>query len=71
MVKFCRQGIIGHPSRSVEDNSVESNVDYGDPNQAVSESNNINKWVKNNCCNILAKNMAIFALVLRIFLRLN
>lgn len=62
---------MGHPSRNVEDNSVQSNVDYGDPNQTVSESNNINKWAKDNCCNILAKNMGIFALVLRIFLRLN
>lgn len=51
---------MGHPSRSVEDNSVESKVDYGDPNQAVSESNNINKWAKDNCSNILAKNMADF-----------
>ena len=49
---------MGHPSRSVEDNSVKSNVDYWESNQAVSESKNISEWAKDNCCNILSKNMA-------------
>lgn len=36
-VQHSEQGLVGHPSRSLEDDRVKINMDYGDPDQEVSE----------------------------------
>ena len=36
-----RQGLMGHPCRSLEGSNAESNVDTGSPVQEVSYGNNI------------------------------
>ena len=49
---------MGHLSRSLENNSSGSNMDYGDPVQEASEGNNISNRTRNHFCDILAKNVA-------------
>lgn len=34
--------LVDHPRRSLEDSSAKSSVDYGGPDEEVSEGNNIN-----------------------------
>lgn len=36
-------GLMAHPSRILEDSSVENNVGYWDPAQDISEGNHINR----------------------------
>lgn len=37
VVECCKQGFVGHTSRSLGDSSAESNMDYGGPAQEVSD----------------------------------
>lgn len=53
-------GLNRHPSRSLENNSSENNVDCGDPAEEVSEGNNSCSWARDHSNGILAKNMAAF-----------
>lgn len=57
-VECCKQSLVGHPSKSLEDSSVESNVDYRGLTQYVSEGNSINNWATDLSRDSLAKNMA-------------
>jgi hypothetical protein len=54
-IRCCQRGLMSHPSRSLEDNSSESNVDYGGRPEEVSEEN----WVRNHSCDS-AKNVTTF-----------
>lgn len=58
MVECCKQSLVGHPSKSLEDSNAESNVDYGGLAQYVSEGNSINNWATDLSRYSLAKNMA-------------
>lgn len=58
MVECCKQSLVGHSSKSLEDSSAESNVDYGGLIQYVSEGNSINNWATDLSRDSLAKNMA-------------
>ena len=54
-----KQGTLGNTTRNIEDSGTESNVDYDSPAQEVSE--NIITWPRDHSCEILAKNVAVFA----------
>lgn len=56
MVECCKRSLVGHPSKSLEDSSAESSVDYGGLTQYVSEGNN---WATDLSYDSLAKNMAV------------
>lgn len=58
MVECCKQSLVGHPSKSLEDSSAESNVNYGGLAQYVSEGNSIKIWATDLSRYSLAKNMA-------------
>ena len=45
----------GHPSRSLGENSAESNVEYRDATLMVSEGNNNSNWARDHSCVILVK----------------
>lgn len=56
----------------MEDSSAECSVDHGGPAQEASEVSSVSEWTRDYFCDILAKGHCfIFALVLRIFPRLN
>lgn len=40
VIACFKKGLVGHPSRSLEDNSAERNLDHGGPDQEVLEGNN-------------------------------
>lgn len=48
MVERFNQGLMGHPSRGMEDSIAEDNVDYAGPVQEVSEGKNISMWHRNS-----------------------
>jgi hypothetical protein len=47
MVECFSQGLMGHPSRDMEDSSAEDNVDDADPIQEVSGEKDISKRHRN------------------------
>lgn len=49
-----------HPSRSLEDNGAEGDLNYGGLVQRVSEGKNSRKWLRDFSCDILAKTVAAF-----------
>lgn len=55
----------------MEDSAADSNVNYNSPAHEVSEGKDISKCSRDYSGNILAKNVAAFALVLRICLKSN
>lgn len=61
VVKHCKRILMGHLSRSLEDNA-ESNVACGGSALVVSEENNISSWVRNHSCDVLVKNVAALPL---------
>ena len=71
MAEHCGHGLMDHLSTSLEDSSAESSVDYRDRAQGVPEGSNTINWTRNLPCDVLAKNMVGFVLVLRLCLRLN
>lgn len=53
--------MLKQPStRVMEDSSAESCVEYGGPDQEVSDVNNINNWDGDHSCDILSKIVADF-----------
>lgn len=70
MVGNSQQDLQGHPSRNM-DRGVESNVLYDGLDQQVSEGKNISMKPRDHSCDSLPKNMAAFALILKVFLRLK
>lgn len=51
---------MSNVSKTLEDSSAESNVDYESRFQEISEGNNINTQDRNHSCNILVKIVADF-----------
>lgn len=64
-------GLMGYPSRTLEDNGVESYMGCGGPAQEVSEGNSISTWARSHCRDTLAKTVTDFSFVLRIKMRPN
>lgn len=72
MIGCFKQGLLVHPSRSMEDNGAESDEDYRDPNGAESdmdyrvpdgggsERKDISNWPRYHSYNIFVKNVAAF-----------
>ena len=56
---------------SFEDISDESYVDCGGPAEEALEENNNNIWTRSHSCDIFAKNVSVFVVVLGICLRIN
>lgn len=52
---------MGHPSRNLNDNSDEGNVNYKGPVQETRERSNISKWARDYSCGTLVKNVAAFS----------
>lgn len=46
---------MGHMDSSSTDNGAESNMDYGNPDQELSEENNISTWARDNSCDNVEK----------------
>lgn len=53
-------GLNRHYSGSLEDSSVERNVDCRGLPQEVSEGNNISNWARDHACDTLTKNVTEF-----------
>lgn len=51
---------LGHPSRSLGENSAESNVEYRGAALMVSEGNNNSNWARDHSCVILVKTVVVF-----------
>lgn len=49
------------PSRRLE-NNTESNMGFKNPDQGVSEENNVSNWPRDHSCGILAKKETTFCL---------
>lgn len=49
---------MGHPSRNLEDNGAEGNVDCAGPAQGVSEGNKMSNRARDHSCATVAKNVA-------------
>ena len=60
-------GLMGHPSRNMED----FNLNCVDLAQEISKEKNFRMWHKDWFCGILVKNVATFALVWKVCLRLR
>ena len=60
MVECCKQSLKEQSSKSHEHSPAESNADYEDPAQEVSERNNINNWARAQLSDILAENLTEF-----------
>jgi hypothetical protein len=55
-VECFKWGLMGHPSRNMEDFVSESDLNCGE----VSEEKNFNMWTRDWSCNTLVKNVAAF-----------
>lgn len=53
---------MGHPRKSLEDSSVESNVADGGPAAQCFRGSKISNWAGDNYCNLLAKKVVTFCL---------
>lgn len=53
-------GLISLPSKGLGDSSAENNVDYGGPDQEVSEENNVSNWIRDYSCVIFGKDCGCF-----------
>ncbi|MGE9574538.1 hypothetical protein ACQP3C_26175 [Escherichia coli] len=51
---------MGHTNRRLENNAVDTNVDYDSLAQEVSEEKNFSMLPRDCSCNILVKNVAAF-----------
>lgn len=63
--------LSGHPCRNMENSGTEGDLNCWGPAQEVSEEKDISKYPRDHSCYILAKNVAIFALIRKICLTLN
>lgn len=68
--EHCKWGFVGHYRRIWEDSSAENNT-YLEVQLRVTKGHNISNWARTHSCDVLAKNVVAFALVLSIYLRLN
>jgi hypothetical protein len=57
-VEYCKWGLMGHPSRTLEDFVAESDLNCVDMAQEVLVEKNISMWSRDCFCDILVKNMA-------------
>lgn len=48
---------MGHSKKSMKDSGVKSNVDNESPAHEIPEEKNTSKYLRDNSCSILAKNM--------------
>jgi hypothetical protein len=62
-VECFKWGLMGYPSRNMEDFVAESNLNCTDLGQEVSEEKNFSMWPRDCFCGILVKNVAGFDLV--------
>ena len=53
-------GLMGHPSRNIEDLAAGSNLNCVDLAQEISKEKNFSVWHKDCFCGILVKNVATF-----------
>ena len=53
-------GLMGHPSRNMEDLAAGSNLNCVDLAQEISKEKNFRMWHKDWFCGILVKNVATF-----------
>lgn len=58
--KHCKHSLKNQSSKTLEDSSAESNVDFGGPVQEVSEESNIGHWERGHTCDIFTKNPDVF-----------
>jgi hypothetical protein len=61
-VECFKLGLMGHPSRNMEDFVAGSNLNCVDLAQEISKKKNFRMWPKYCFCGILVKNVAILAL---------
>jgi hypothetical protein len=59
-VEWFKWGLMGHPSRNMEDFIAESNLNCVDLAQEISKEKNFSMWHKDWFCGILVKNVATF-----------
>ena len=59
-VECFKWGLMGHPSRNMEDFVAGSNLNCVDLAQEVSKEKNFRMWHKDCFCGILVKNVATF-----------
>jgi hypothetical protein len=58
--KAVEWGLVGHPSRNMEDLVAGSNLNCVDLAQEISKEKNFRMWHKDYFCGILVKNVATF-----------
>ena len=59
-VECFKWGLMGHPSRNMEDFVAGSNLNCVDLAQEISKEKNFSMWHKDCFCGILVKNVATF-----------
>ena len=59
-VECFKWGLMGHPSRNMEDFVAGSNLNCVDLAQEISKEKNFRMWHKDCFCGILVKNVATF-----------
>jgi hypothetical protein len=59
-VKCFKCGLMGHPSRNIQEFVAGSNLNCVDLVQEISKEKNFSMWHKECFCGILVKNMATF-----------
>jgi hypothetical protein len=59
-VECFKLGLMGHPSRNMEDLVAGSNLNCVDLAQEISQANDFSMWHKDWFCGLLVKNVATF-----------
>ena len=66
-VECFKWGLMGHPSRNMEDFVAGSDLNCVDLAQKISKEKNFRMWHKDCFCGILVKNVATFCPCLKFF----
>jgi hypothetical protein len=62
-VEWFKWGLKGYPRKNMEDIGAEGDFNCVDMAQEVSVKKNFSMWPRDCSCDILEKNMSLFALV--------
>jgi hypothetical protein len=65
-VECFKWGLMGYPSKNMEDFVTESDLKCADMSQEVSVGKNFSMWPRDYFCGILVKNVAAFCPCLRV-----
>ena len=60
MVECFKFGLMGYPSRNIQDFVAECDLNYADLTQEVSVEKNFSMWPRDCFCSILLKNRTAF-----------